>query len=91
MTKPGGTGIIGPFPPHVGAGENDGDDARDEYDKLRRRVLWKMPSGLYVLGAVAGERRNGMTVNWVSQVSFEPKLVAVSVEQTAFTLSLIHI
>ena len=89
MTKPGGTGIIGPFPPHVGAGEHDADDARDEYDKLRRRVLWKMPSGLYVLGAVAGERRNGMTVNWVSQVSFEPKLVAVSVEQTAFTHELL--
>ncbi len=89
MTKPGGTGIVGPFPAHVGADENGGDDAREEYDKLRRRVLWKMPSGLYVLGAVAGERRNGMTVNWVTQVSFEPKLVAVSVEQTAFTHELL--
>ena len=48
----------------------------EEYDKLRRRVLWKMPSGLYVLGSTdAAERRNGMTINWVTQVSFEPKLV----------------
>jgi flavin reductase (DIM6/NTAB) family NADH-FMN oxidoreductase RutF len=84
MAKPGGTGIIGPFPAHV-----DGDEAREDYDKLRRRVLWKMPSGLYVLGARAGERRNGMTVNWFSQVSFEPKLVAVSVEVTAFTHELL--
>ena len=89
MTKPGGTGIVGPFPAHVDADENGGDDAREEYDKLRRRVLWKMPSGLYVLGSVAGERRNGMTVNWVTQVSFEPKLVAVSVEETAFTHELL--
>lgn len=85
MAKPGGTGVVGPFPPHVGAG----DDAREDYDKLRRRVLWKLPSGLYVLGVRAGDRRNGMTVNWVSQVSFEPKLVAVSVERTAFTHELL--
>jgi len=73
-------GIVGPVPP--------GQDP-EEYDKLRRRVLWKMPSGLYVLGSRAGERRNGMTVNWVSQVSFEPKLVAVSVEEHAFTHELL--
>ena len=52
-------GIVGPIPP--------GHDA-EEYDKLRRRVLWKMPSGLYVVGARDGERRNGMTLNW-SRVS----------------------
>jgi len=73
-------GLVGPVPP--------GQDP-EEYDKLRRRVLWKMPSGLYVLGSRAGERRNGMTVNWVSQVSFEPKLVAVSVEDHAFTHELL--
>ena len=65
------------------------DSDPEEYDKLRRRVLWKMPSGLYVLGSRAGERRNGMTVNWVTQVSFDPKLVAVSVEHEAFTHELL--
>ena len=73
-------GIVGPVP----AGRDP-----EEYDKLRRRVLWKMPSGLYILGSRAGERRNGMTINWVTQVTFEPKLVAVSVEQTAFTHELV--
>jgi flavin reductase (DIM6/NTAB) family NADH-FMN oxidoreductase RutF len=48
-----------------------------------------MPSGLYVVGSRAGERRNGMTINWVTQVSFEPKLVAISVEDTAVTHELI--
>jgi flavin reductase (DIM6/NTAB) family NADH-FMN oxidoreductase RutF len=85
MAQPGGTGPVGPFPPGV-----DDDDARDEYDKRRRRLLWKMPSGLYVLGSTDGaERRNGMTINWVTQVTFEPKLVAVSIEQTAFTHELV--
>ena len=26
------------------------DTERDDYDRLRRRVLWTMPSGLYVVG-----------------------------------------
>ncbi|MBW3613777.1 MAG: flavin reductase family protein [Actinobacteria bacterium] len=70
----------GPFP--------SGVDPAD-YDKLRRRVLWKFPSGLYVIGSRAGQRRNLMTANWVTQVSFEPKLVAVSVEKDALTHELI--
>jgi flavin reductase (DIM6/NTAB) family NADH-FMN oxidoreductase RutF len=71
---------IGPFPPGA-------DPA--EYDKLRRRVLWTFPSGLFVIGSRAGERRNLMTANLVTQVSFEPKLVSVSVEEDAITHQLI--
>jgi flavin reductase (DIM6/NTAB) family NADH-FMN oxidoreductase RutF len=73
-------GPVGPFP--------EGVDP-DEYDKLRRRVLWKMPSGLYAIGSRAGDRRNMMTANWVTQLSFDPKLVGVSVEKEAFTHELI--
>jgi flavin reductase (DIM6/NTAB) family NADH-FMN oxidoreductase RutF len=73
-------GPVGPFPPGVDP---------EEYDKLRRRVLWTMPSGLYVIGSRAGGRRNLMTANWATQVSFAPKLVAVSVEKDALTAQLI--
>jgi flavin reductase (DIM6/NTAB) family NADH-FMN oxidoreductase RutF len=69
-------GPVGPVP--------DGADP-DEYDRLRRRVLWTMPSGLYVVGSRDGARRNAMTLNWATQVSFDPKLLAVSVENDAFT------
>ena len=56
MAKPGGTGPVGPFPSNVA----DTDDAHDEYDRMRRRLLWKMPSGLYVVGSTDGaQRRNG--------------------------------
>jgi flavin reductase (DIM6/NTAB) family NADH-FMN oxidoreductase RutF len=48
-----------------------------------------MPSGLYVLGSRGGERRNGMTINWATQMSFDPKLVGVSVEHEAFTHELV--
>ena len=75
---------IGPFPPGV-----DTDEQKEEYDKLRRRVLWKMPYGLYVVGARDGEDRNLMTLNWATQVSFDPKLVGIGVEKDAHTHKLI--
>ena len=67
----------------------EGDEAEADYDKLRRRVLWTFPYGLYVLGSRHGDRRNGMTINWVTQVSFEPKLVAVGIEKPALTHELV--
>jgi flavin reductase (DIM6/NTAB) family NADH-FMN oxidoreductase RutF len=74
-------GPVGPFP--------EGADP-EEYDRRRRRVLWSMPSGLYVMGARAGERRNAMTLNWATQLSFDPKLLGVGVEREAFTHELVR-
>jgi flavin reductase (DIM6/NTAB) family NADH-FMN oxidoreductase RutF len=86
MAEAGGTGQMGPYPAGV-----DSDEQRDEYDRLRRRVLWTMPSGLYVVGSTdAAQRRNGMTINWVTQISFEPKLVGIGVERSALTHELIE-
>jgi flavin reductase (DIM6/NTAB) family NADH-FMN oxidoreductase RutF len=75
---------IGPFPSGV-----ETDEQKEEYDKLRRRVLWKMPYGLYVVGSRAGSNYNLMTLNWATQVSFEPKLIGIGVEREAFTHKLI--
>jgi flavin reductase (DIM6/NTAB) family NADH-FMN oxidoreductase RutF len=80
MAAPGGSGPIGPYPPGV-----EGDEAQEDYDKLRRRVLWSLPYGLYVVGSRDGDRRNFMTLNWATQVSFEPKLVSIGVEKPALT------
>ncbi len=75
---------VGPFPPGV-----EGPEAEAEYDKLRRRVLWTLPSGLYLVGSRRGEDRNFMTLNWATQLSFDPKLVGISVEGVAWTHELI--
>lgn len=72
--------LVGPIP----AGQDP-----DAYDRLRRRILWSLPTGLYVLGGQAGGRRNLMTLNWATQVSTDPKLVAVSVEAGAVTHGLV--
>ena len=79
-------GPVGPYPEGVTT-----DEQQVDYDKLRRRVLWKMPSGLYVIGSTDGaERRNGMTANWVTQMSFEPKWIGVGIERAALTHDLIE-
>ena len=61
----------------------------DDYDRLRRRVLWSMPSGLYVVGSRAGEQVNAMTLNLAMQVSVEPKRIAIAVLKDALTHQLI--
>src|SRR5690242_14754865 len=73
-------GPVGPFPPGVDP---------EDYDKLRRRVLWSFPYGLYVVGSRAGDRRNGMTLNLSTQVSQIPKQVGIAVEKDALTHELI--
>ena len=85
MAGGGSVGAVGPFPAGVETPEQ-----QEEYDKLRRRVLWTLPSGLYVLGSRHGDRRNGMTTNWVTQVSFDPKLIGVSIERGALTHELVR-
>jgi len=73
--------LVGPFPP--------GADP-ESYDRLRRRVLWRMPAGIYLLGSAAGGRRNLMTHNLAMQVATDPKLLAVAVRHDAVTHDLVH-
>jgi flavin reductase (DIM6/NTAB) family NADH-FMN oxidoreductase RutF len=58
------------------------------------RALHEMPYGLYIVGSKEREPRpgdpgsavNGMMADWVMQVSFNPRLVAVSFENDSHTL-----
>ncbi len=49
-------------------------------------IMNRMPYGLYIIGSVKDGEVNGMLADWVMQVSFEPRLVAVSFESDARTL-----
>ncbi|HEX3793238.1 MAG TPA: flavin reductase family protein [Acidimicrobiales bacterium] len=60
-----------------------------DFDRHRRRVLWSLPTGLYLIGSRHGERSNLMTANLVVQVCLEPKLVAVAVEAESVTAGLV--
>lgn len=58
-------------------------------ERLRRRVLWAMPGGLYVVGSRAGDDRNLMTANLVLQVATAPTLVAAAIDADAVTHRLV--
>ena len=51
------------------------------------QVMDQMPYGLYIVGSADAEGEgNGMMADWVMQVSFQPRLVAVAFEKDAHTL-----
>ncbi len=65
-----------------------------EGDEVTRRVLWSLPTGLYLLGSV-GEPGVGpwnlMTINLVTQVATEPRILAFSVEAGSVTEGLLEL
>ncbi|MDA8161713.1 MAG: flavin reductase family protein [Desulfobacteraceae bacterium] len=56
---------------------------------MQERISKALPSGVYIVTARNGEKINGMTAAWASQVSFNPPMVAVSIAQQRFTYGLI--
>ena len=58
-------------------------------DELVNRVTWKIPNALALVGSRAGDQRNAMTTSWITQLSMEPVLIGVGVDNTAVTHRLI--
>jgi flavin reductase (DIM6/NTAB) family NADH-FMN oxidoreductase RutF len=56
---------------------------------LLNAVTWKIPNALALVGSRAGEEWNAMTTSWISQLSMEPVLIGVGVDNTAVTHRLI--
>ena len=55
----------------------------------KKTTLRMIPYGLYVLTAASGDRVAAATVNWVTQASFEPPLIAVGVKTDSHAHALI--
>jgi len=58
-------------------------------DELVNRVTWKIPNALALVGSAHGGERNGMTTSWITQLSMEPVLIGVGVDNSAVTHRLI--
>lgn len=58
-------------------------------DELLNRVTWKIANPLVLVGSRSGDERNAMTTTWVTQLSMEPVLIGVGVDNTAVTHRLI--
>jgi len=58
-------------------------------DELLNKVTWKIPNALALIGSRAGDERNAMTASWITQLSMEPVLIGVAVDNEAVTCRLI--
>ena len=56
----------------------------------KKTVLRHLTYGLYAVTASHGDERGVFTANWLTQVSFEPPLLALSVEKDSSTRPLIE-
>jgi flavin reductase (DIM6/NTAB) family NADH-FMN oxidoreductase RutF len=59
-------------------------------EAAKKEALRLFTYGLYVVTTGEGEEVGAFTANWVSQVSFDPPLVVVSVENDSYSLPLIE-
>lgn len=66
------------------------DGARDEGGAARRSALRLLTYGLYAVTVRHGEQRNAFTANWLTQVSFDPPLIALSVENESRSIDIIR-
>jgi flavin reductase (DIM6/NTAB) family NADH-FMN oxidoreductase RutF len=57
--------------------------------ELINKVTWKIPNALALIGSGSGEEWNGMTASWIAQVSMEPVLIGIAVDNKAVTHRLI--
>ena len=57
--------------------------------QLKKQVLRTFTYGLYAVSCANEGEVNAFTANWLTQVSFEPPLVAVSIENTTKSLPMI--
>jgi len=57
--------------------------------QLKKQVLRTFTYGLYAVSCVDEGVVNAFTANWLSQVSFEPPLIAVSIENETKSLPMI--
>lgn len=59
-------------------------------DEQVNKVTWKIPNALALVGSRAGDEWNAMTASWITQLSMDPVLIGVSVDNTAVTHRLIR-
>ena len=48
-------------------------------------ATWKIPNALGIIGSSANNKFNGMTASWITQVSMDPLLIAVGIDNKSVT------
>ena len=58
-------------------------------DEIINQVTWKIPNALALIGSRSGDEWNAMTTSWITQVSMDPVLVGIGVDNSSVTHRLI--
>ncbi|MEM8618801.1 MAG: flavin reductase family protein [Actinomycetota bacterium] len=58
-------------------------------DELLNKLTWKIPNALALVGSAHDGERNAMTTSWITQLSMEPVLIGIGVDNSAVTHRLI--
>lgn len=56
----------------------------------KKKVLRSIVYGLYAFGVRANDEMHAMTVNWVTQSSFEPPMIAIAIENESHSLPMLR-
>ena len=59
-------------------------------DDSIRDALKMMPYGFYAFTTKNGDDVNAMVVNWVSQMSYAPRLIAVGIQKTCYSRGVVE-
>ena len=59
-------------------------------DDSIKDALRMLPYGFYSITSRSGDEVNAMVANWVVQVSFEPRLVALALQKSSYTHGLVE-
>jgi len=58
--------------------------------EVRKKILRKIPYGLYILGLRDGDKFHGMVGSWLSQCSFEPPLLMLGIRKDSYSHSMLE-
>lgn len=56
----------------------------------KKKALRSIVYGLYAICVRRGDEAHGMTVNWLTQTSFEPAMIAVAMENESHSLPMVR-
>lgn len=57
--------------------------------EIVNKVTWKIPNALALVGSASGDKWNAMTTSWITQLSMEPVLIGIGVDNKSVTHRLI--
>lgn len=59
-------------------------------EDTQKAVLKRMPYGFYAVTSRHGDEVNAMVANWLTQASFEPRLLVFGLQKTSYTHGLVE-